>query len=327
MGQPTDYVPYHPERIGVPPLFAWPPQPKAAVRWLLFDLMAPWGFIWIVLAVLLWLYLTPSFEKSAAFSWDWVLLLWLRNALILTCVAGGLHWWFYIRRKQHRETKFVAPWLATDDPKFLWRNQVLDNMTFSLVSGVTIWTAYEAATYWWYANGFVTTPTLGQHPIYFVFSLWLVFFWSTFHFYLNHRLLHFKPLYRIAHERHHRNVVTGPWSGISMHPIEHIIYFSVFLIWWIVPVHPITIILTGLFQAVGPSVSHCGFDYLKLGKKFKVPTGDNFHNLHHRFFRVNYGNSTVPLDRVFDSWHDGGQEGTRVLKRRMNNRINKDGQD
>ena len=48
----AEYTPYHPERIDVPPLFVWPPQPVAAVRWLTFDLMAPWGFFWIVLAVM-----------------------------------------------------------------------------------------------------------------------------------------------------------------------------------------------------------------------------------------------------------------------------------
>ncbi len=299
----AEYTPYHPERIGVPPLFVWPPQPVAAFRWLTFDLMAPWGFFWIVLAVVVWQLLTPELEAMRDFSLSWLTQLWLRNAFILASVAGTLHWWFYIRRGQQRETKFMQPWLATNNPKFLWRDQVLDNMTFSLLSGVTIWTCYEAATWWWYANGYVGAISFSEHPIYCLLMLWGVFFWSTFHFYLNHRLLHFKPLYRVAHERHHRNVNTGPWTGISMHPLEHLIYFSVFLLWWIVPVHPVIIILTGLFQGVSPAVSHSGFDYLKIGSKLRIPTGDNFHNLHHRMFTVNYGNSIVPVDRLFNTWN------------------------
>jgi hypothetical protein len=31
----------------------------------------------------------------------------------------------------------------------------------------------------------------------------------------------------------------GPWSGLAMHPIEHVIYFSVVLIHFIVPSHPL----------------------------------------------------------------------------------------
>jgi len=44
--------------------------------------------------------------------------------------------------------------------------------------------------------------------------------------------------------------------------------------------------MTGLFQGVSPAVSHSGFDYMKLGKRLRIPTGDNFHNLHHRYFKV-----------------------------------------
>ena len=114
----------------------------------------------------------------------------------------------------------------------------------------------------------------------------------------NHRLLHWKPLYDISHELHHRNMNTGPWTGISMHPIEHVIYFSLFLLWWVVPVHPILIIFTGFFQGIGPGISHSGFDYMHIGKSLKIKTGDNFHNLHHRYFHINYGNSMTPVDRI-----------------------------
>ncbi len=312
--------PYQPEVIEVPPLFQWPLKPKAIARWLTIDLMAPWGLFWIGLACLFWFFLTPSFETMQTFSIGWVAFLWIRNAITLFVVAGSLHWWFYIRKAQNEDTKFVERSLATNDRRFLWKDQVLDNMTFSLVSGVSFWTLYEAVTYWLYANDYVGNAYLATHPVYFTVMLWLVFFWSTFHFYLNHRLLHWKPLYDLAHERHHRNSVTGPWSGISMHPIEHIIYFMVFCLWWVVPVHPIIIILTGLFQGVSPAVSHSGYDYLlptgRLAGKFKLTTGDNFHNLHHRLFRVNYGNSIMPVDRVFGTWHGGSEEDRNRLRKR-----------
>jgi len=102
-----------------------------------------------------------------------------------------------------------------------------------------------------------------------------------------------------------------------MHPIEHVIYFSVFLLWWIVPVHPVIIILTGLFQGVSPAVSHSGFDYVSIGKRIRIPAGDNFHNLHHRFFRVNYGNSLVPMDRIFNSWNSGSEKDMEKMKARF----------
>ena len=308
---------YTPAIISVPPIYQWPLKPFQALKWLFYDLMFPWGVFWLALSVISWQFLTPELSRMATLEFGWMAQIWLRNAALLTLVAGGLHWWFYIRQSQNMETKFTRRWLATGDDSFLWGDQVKDNMFWSLASGVTIWTLYEGLTLWWYANGYVTAPSFTEAPVYFALMIWLVFFWSTFHFYLNHRALHWKPLYEISHELHHRNANTGPWTGISMHPIEHLIYFSVFLLWWMVPVHPVIIILCGIFQGVSPSVSHSGFDYMKVSKSFKIKTGDNFHNLHHRFFHINYGNITTPIDRVFNSWHDGSEAGRAMLKQRM----------
>lgn len=300
---------YQPERtVGLPVLYAWPPRPLAALKWLAFDMLFPWGHLWILLAFVSWYYLMPPLLGMAEFQPGWVALIWLRNAVILTLVAGGLHWWLYRRRGQARKYKFHDQWLHADNPKlFLWGNQVRDNVFWSLVSGVTICSAYEALTFWIYANGYVAAPSLDEHPVYFLICVFGVFFWGTLHFYCVHRFMHWPPVYRIVHELHHRNVNTGPWTGISMHPLEHLLYFSVFPLLWLVPAHPVIIILLSLFMCIGPAPSHSGFNFVEiLGRRFF--TGDWYHQLHHQYFNFNYGNTLSPLDRVFGSWHDGSKE-------------------
>ena len=170
-------------------------------------------------------------------------------------------------------------------------------MFWSLISGVTFWSLFESLTLWVWASNRIPSTTWGESPIYLSIMLSAgVIFWSTLHFWTVHRALHWKPLYQIAHERHHRNVNIGPWSGISFHPIEHIIYFTVFLIWWVVPVHPIVIIVSGFYNGLSPAFSHSGFDYIVVRNKWKFSTGNLFHQLHHRYFEVNYGNIPTPLD-------------------------------
>ena len=106
---------YQPDSvIGVPALFAWPPRPLRAIRWLLYDLLFPWGYFFIALAFLTWAYLTPSLVTMATFELGWIAMLWLRNAALLTLVAGGLHWWLYLRRGQQKDFKFHDTWPATD---------------------------------------------------------------------------------------------------------------------------------------------------------------------------------------------------------------------
>ena len=47
-----------------------------------------------------------------------------------------------------------------------------------------------------------------------------------FHFYFAHRLIHVRSLYVYVHSLHHRNSDPEPFSGMSMHPVEHIYYLS-----------------------------------------------------------------------------------------------------
>ena len=47
-----------------------------------------------------------------------------------------------------------------------------------------------------------------------------------------------------------------------------------------------------------------------------MPAGDLFHQLHHRCFEVNYGNTTTPIDKVTGTWHDGTREMEERLKGR-----------
>ena len=46
------------------------------------------------------------------------------------------------------------------------------------------------------------------------------------HFYFSHRLIHIKALYKYIHSVHHRNTDIEPFAGLSMHPVEHLYYYS-----------------------------------------------------------------------------------------------------
>ena len=58
-----------------------------------------------------------SMERMRLFAFDWTLLIYLRNAALLTLVAGGLHLRLYIKRAQGQKYKFSNSRLAKDDRK------------------------------------------------------------------------------------------------------------------------------------------------------------------------------------------------------------------
>ena len=155
-----------PDPIKAPPLYSWPPRPIAAMRWILTDLLFPWGLIFIGLAVLAWICLTPGLEQMTSLEPGWMALIWLRNAALLTLVAGGLHWRLHIRRAQDQTYMFNTRWLAADSHRFLWRNQTRDNMFWSLASGCTVWSFYESLTLWAYAGDRIPRVEWSDAPIY-----------------------------------------------------------------------------------------------------------------------------------------------------------------
>lgn len=76
-----------------------------------------------------------------------------------------------------------------------------------------------------------------EHPVWFIASFPLIILWYSVHFYVVHRVLHSRALYRTVHAVRHRNVSIGPWSSNSIHPVEPVLYFSSLLIHLIVPSH------------------------------------------------------------------------------------------
>ena len=190
----------------------------------------------------------------------------------------------------------------------MFNKQTRDNIFWSCISGCSIWSAYEVIFLWAYANNYLPYIDFYTNPIWFCLWFVVVLFWREFHFYITHRILHFKPLYKYIHYLHHKNVKVGPWSGLSMHPIEHLIYFSVVLIHCIVPSHPLHFIFNLQHTALSPIQGHSGYDQIELTKNTKVPHSSFFHYLHHKNFECNYGESTIPLDKWFGTFYDGSEE-------------------
>ena len=292
--------------ISVSPFFSWPLSPKKMFTWVLERwLTLTENVIILAFAFLTYFFLQPSMETTIHFSIDWIVGIWVRNILLLSLVAGTLHWFFYMRKGQGNRLKYDIRELDQTGKKYLFGGQVRDNIFWSLISGAGVWTFYEVIIFWSLSNGYAPTLLIADHPI--VFALWffLTPLWISFHFYWTHRLLHWRPLYRKFHSVHHRNVNVGPWSGISMHPIEHLIFFSSIFIHFLIPTSIIHVLFHMQHQALQGVSSHTGYESLLLKDRKRLGLGTFHHQMHHRYFDVNYGTLEIPWDKWFGTFHDG----------------------
>jgi sterol desaturase/sphingolipid hydroxylase (fatty acid hydroxylase superfamily) len=306
------------DRVSYGPVFEWPPRPKVLFKWFFGfpGYFLPWNVLYAVAAVGIWLYLTPPLDAFQTFSFGWAGLILLRNLVLTVAVYGAWHMWLYAWRKQGAVFKYNRKWPSEKSSVFLFNNQTYDNIFWTLVSGVPIWTAYELLLLWAYANGYAPMINPSEHPVGFVALFLLVPLVHEVGFYFAHRFLHWPPLYRVAHKLHHRNVNPGPWSGLSMHPIEHVIYFSTILLFFIIPSHPIHMINLASRLGLAPAQGHTGFDRVVVGEETAMNTSYYAHYLHHRYFEVNYSDGMVPLDKWFGSFHDGSAKADEAMKAR-----------
>lgn len=278
--------------------------------------MWPQTLLWIGIAVAAWNLGTPDFDRMQHLELGWIAMIYVRNVVLMLLVIGGLHLWLHVRRSQGTQFKYDTRWLATNRRSFLFANQTRDNMIWSLVSGGLVVTCYEAFVLWMYATGRAAHTGFAGAPAYVIAITLLLFVIEAFHFYAIHRLLHWNPLYRFAHSLHHKNVNTGPWSGIAMHPVEHLLYFSLPLVFLVIPASPFVISLCGIYLMLSPAPSHSGFDRFVLPGGRTLHGGDYFHNLHHRYFECNYGMLLIPIDRWMGTFHDGSPEAHDVMRQR-----------
>jgi len=308
--------------LNTSPLFQLPFSPSRVVgwfasRWFVFGE----NLILSVLAVLTWYYFQPALEQTKTLAFGWVAKMYLRNVILICVVAGGLHLLLHVRRTQGNKLKFDPSNLDGAGKQYSFNHQVRDNMFWTLTSGVLFWTAFEAFMLWALANGYAPMLMWTKNPIWFVLLFFLTPMWISFHFYWIHRALHWPPLYKLAHALHHRNVNVGPWSGLSMHPIEHLMFFSSVLIHWFVSAHPIHILFHMQHQALTAATSHAGFAGMVVKDKNALALGTFHHQMHHRYFECNYGSLEVPWDKYFGSFHDGTDDSHQAFLARRRQRM------
>jgi lathosterol oxidase len=143
---------------------------------------------------------------------------------------------------------------------------------------------------------------------YYLFSVVGVIFLHDAWFYWTHRLMHWRPLFRLVHHVHHRSHNPTPWAAYSFHPLEAVmesgfIGAAVFVI----PLHPLAILVWLLYMITMNVLGHLGFEFLPAGFSrhwlFRWQNTSVHHNMHHRYYSCNYGLYFNIWDRLMGTNH------------------------
>lgn len=304
----------------VGPLLDKPWSLVRVLKWIPSHLL-PWNSLFFALATILWVWLTPSRETLQSFELGWIGFLLLRNAAMILVLFGILELRLYVKRRQGNHYKYNARFPADYPSDVFWfRSQSIDNALRTFLSGVPIWTAYEVILLWSWANNIGLWSAWGSNPIWLAAFALLLPLLHEAHFYCVHRLIHLPFLYKSVHSVHHNSINPSPWSSLSMHPVEHLLYWSGTLIHLIAPSHPLLVLYHLQISGTGAVIGHIGFDKIQIGENSAVDTHAYAHYLHHKYFEVNYADGALPLDKWMGTWHDGTPEADRLMKERLRQR-------
>ena len=135
---------------------------------------------------------------------------------------GFFHWSLYMRDWGTR--KYVPGSFPT-------KGNMAHNLYYWSLA-IVQWTFWEYAMCRIWASGgasFATNAAImadGKLLALNVFWVLAIPIWRDLHFYMAHRFIHIRAVYKFVHSLHHRNADPEPFSGMCMHPVEHLYYYS-----------------------------------------------------------------------------------------------------
>ncbi|MBT8418636.1 MAG: sterol desaturase family protein [Silicimonas sp.] len=309
---------WKPDRhLKIAPIWALPPKLGEVLRWLP-GYFLPWNLIFMAITLGYWAWVIPPVETMRVLSWGWVLWLFAVNVVAVCLWYGAFEFRLYWQRAQGTRFKYNPKFPSEHkDDAFWFGHQVIDNVLRTILSGVTLWTAFQVAFLWVFANGWVAWVGFADSPVYLV-ALWLLVpVIHQLHFYCIHRLIHVPVLYKWVHSVHHNSVNPSPWSSLAMHPVEHALYFASAFWHLVIPSNPVLALYQLHYAGFGAVPGHVGFDRMEVSDGMSVDAHAYGHYLHHKYFEVNYGDGLVPLDKVFGTFHDGSEAADAQMQERF----------
>lgn len=304
------------EPAGTAPLFVWPPQPAKLMAWLPHYLF-PYNILFFVSALIWWHWIVPPVEVMQTLAWGWVLKLFVMNAVAVFLWYGAFELQLYVRRTQENRFKYNGKFPSEQPSDVFWfKSQNIDNVLRGFLSGVPIWTATQVVVLWAFANGYAPWLSWADNWVWLAVLTLLVPVIHEFHFFCIHRLIHTPLLYKWVHSVHHNSVNPSPWSSLSMHPVEHALYFATIFYHLILPSNPIIALYQLHVAGFGAVPGHVGFDKVEITDETALESHAYIHYLHHKYFEVNYGDGLIPIDKWLGTFHDGSKEADERMKAR-----------
>jgi uncharacterized protein (DUF2147 family) len=145
--------------------------------------------------------------------------------------------------------------------------------------------------------------------VYFFVAFPLLFLIHDTYFYWMHRFIHHPKLFKWFHLVHHRSVNPSPWAAYAFHPLEAFLESMIFVIFlftlpisgWHLLIFFVISLTYNVYGHLGYELYPAGFNRHWLGRWVNTSVS---HNLHHHYFKGNYGLYFLFWDRLMGTMRE-----------------------
>ncbi len=231
-------------------------------------------------------------------NWSKIIGILLENARNYSVIAGIAFLVFYVfLRKRIAFKKIQLKFPETKDYQREVFFSILSIMIFTLPPVFMLLNdTIRPHTYYY-------TDINQYSKAYFYLAFIIMIFIHDTYFYWIHRLMHHKNLFKIFHAVHHKSINPSPLAAYAFHPLEAIAESGIFvLLLLIMPLHDYHLLVFFICSLAYNVYGHLGFELYPKGFSRNwfgkwLNTSVN-HNLHHQYFKGNYGLYFTFWDRI-----------------------------
>ncbi|TDX00615.1 sterol desaturase family protein [Dinghuibacter silviterrae] len=146
------------------------------------------------------------------------------------------------------------------------------------------------------------------------------------YFYWMHRMIHHPRLFTLVHLVHHRSTNPSPWAAYAFHPLEAVLESMIFVIFlFTIPITGWHLLVFFLISLIYNVYGHLGFELYPAGFHRhwfgKWVNTSVSHNMHHQYFKGNYGLYFLFWDRVMGTLRSDYDKSYQNITTRKKNEI------
>ncbi|QEC69239.1 sterol desaturase family protein [Panacibacter ginsenosidivorans] len=249
-------------------------------------------------------------------NWGEFAWLLLDNADKYFLIAGPVFFIFYILlKKRIKYKKIQQRFPKTRD---YWREIFFSVLSIIIFSFPPLFMLYSNSI-----RPYTTFyEDIAEHGwLYAVLAFPLMLLMHDTYFYWLHRIMHQPQLFKLFHLVHHKSNNPSPWAAYAFHPLEAIAESLIFVIFlFTIPMHSIHLTLFFVVSLLYNVYGHLGYElYPKgftehwFGKWINTSVS---HNMHHQYFKGNYGLYFTMWDRIMGTLNKNYEKEFKEVKSR-----------